>query len=140
MSMKVDYSTPLTTEEREYLEGRGLLAEIQRADSMNGVTNAPEFGAGDGSGPQQVPLMTSEQRAGEAARLRARLAELEESDDDSDGDGDDVPPYESWKSADLNAEIDGRNEGRPDDQKISKAGSVRERADRLYADDARTQA
>lgn len=137
MSMAVDYNTPLTQEERAYLESRGKLAEIQRADSINGVTNPPEYGAGDGTGPQLQPLLTSEQRALEKERLRARLAELEaaEAESGADEDSDEVPPYESWKSNDLNKEIDARNEGRPEEQKISKSGTVAERATRLYADD-----
>jgi len=134
MSMEVDFSTPLTNAERAYLEERGKLAEIQRADSLNGVTNSPEFGAGDGTGPQLQPLLTSEQRALEKERLKARLAELEEAESGAP-DADEIPPYESWKSNDLNKEIDARNEGRSEDQKISKSGTVQDRATRLYADD-----
>lgn len=136
MSMKVDYTTPLTKEERGYLEARGLTNEIQRADALNGV-ETPEFGAGDGTGPRLVELMTSEQRASEAARLRERLAQIEgtdasESDDEASGD---VAPYEEWSVEALKAEIDARNEGREGDAKLAKTGNVKTLADRMYQDD-----
>lgn len=145
MSMAVDLSTPLTDEERAYLAERGRTEEIDRADAMHGVTDAPDVGAGDGSGPRQYPLGTAEQAALEKERLLERLAQLgvevevkEDSTEVEDDADDDVPPYETWKTGELNAEIDRRNVGRPDSEKISKSGSVQERANRLYEDDAKS--
>jgi hypothetical protein len=133
MSMKVDYSTPLTREEREYLEARGAHAEIERADSMNGV-ETPEPGAGDGTGLQMQPLLTSEARAAEKERLLARLRQIEGDEADADlADDEDLPPYEEWSLDLLKTEIETRNEGR--EHKMAKTGSQATLADRLRKDD-----
>jgi hypothetical protein len=133
--MKVDFSSPLTNQERGYLEARGLYADIERADNMHGV-ETPAFGAGDGTGLQQVSLMTSEQRASERERLLARLAEIGGDSETAGTDEDAEPdPYEVWEPADLKAEIDRRNQESGREVKISKAGSKQDLADRLYADD-----
>lgn len=140
MSMKVDFGTPLTKAEREYLEARGSLGEIERADAMHGV-ETPVYGEGDGTGPKLVELMTSEQRASEAQRLRERLAEIEGAPSEDAPAGADVAPYEEWSVDDLKAEIDTRNVDR--EQKLAKTGNVKALADRLYEDDeaqARAQA
>lgn len=138
MSMQVDYTTPLTKEERAYLESRGLYSDIERADQLNGV-ETPAFSEGDGTGLQQVGLMTSEQRATERERLLARLQEI---DGGSEAAGDDVTeddgepdPYEVWSVEDLKSEIDRRNQEPGREVKISKAGGKQDLADRLYADD-----
>jgi hypothetical protein len=134
MSMHVDYSTPLTKEERAYLEARGDLAAIQRADSLTGVTNPPEFGEGDGTGPQVQPLMTSEQRAAEKANLQRRLAELEAQDgtgDDGDEDGE-VEPYPVWTNQELTDELKRRS--------LAVTGSKAEKIARLEEDDAKMTA
>jgi hypothetical protein len=129
MSMGVDLSSPLTREEREYLAARGRYADIERVDALHGVTDGQELDAGDGTGPQYVPLMTGEQRAGEAARLRARLAELEAADEDAaDEDTDEVAPYEEWKKPELDAELERRS--------LLKTGTNAEKAQRLRDDDA----
>jgi hypothetical protein len=135
MSMKVDYSTPLTQEEREYLEARGAHADIERADSMNGV-ETPEPGQGDGTGLQMQPLLTSEARAAEKERLLARLRQIEgdEADADLADDDEDLPPYEEWSLDLLKTEIDTRNEGR-EHNKMSKTGSQATLAARLRQDD-----
>jgi len=127
MSMGVDLSSPLTAEERAYLAERGRYADIERVDGLHGVTDGPDLGEGDGTGPQYVPLMTGEQRAGEAARLRARLAELEAEDEDSEDEADDVSPYEEWKKPELDAELDRRG--------LVKTGTNAEKAVRLREDD-----
>jgi len=131
MSMEVDFSTPLTDAERAYLSERGRYADIQRADSINGVTNPPAEGQGDGTAPTVVPLMTSEARATEADRLRARLAEIEAaeagaSDEDETAD----EPYESWKPAELDKELKVRN--------LPGGGTKGEKVARLYEDDEKT--
>ncbi len=132
MSMQVDYTTPLTESERTYLESRGLYADIERADALNGV-ETPAFGEGDGTGLQQVGLMTSEQRATEKERLLARLREIDP--DGFEPDGEEPEPYEVWSGEDLKAEIDRRNAEAGREVKISKAGGKQDLADRLYADD-----
>lgn len=127
MSMEIDFTTPLTDEERAFLDSRGRYADIERADSINGV-ETPEYGAGDGTGLQQQSVVTSEMRAGELERLKARIAELEgESEEDDGADDGALPPYEDWNVKDLDAELKER--------KLSTAGTKPEKADRLYADD-----
>jgi hypothetical protein len=133
MSMGVDLSSALTAEERAYLAERGRYADIDRVDALHGVTDAPDLGSGDGTGPQMVPLMTGEQRAGEAARLRARLAELE-AEDTEDSDEETAEPYEAWKVDELKAEIDRRNVGRATEAQLPK-GTKAQMVDTLYDDD-----
>jgi hypothetical protein len=137
MSMGIDFTKPLTDEERDFLLVRGRYADIEKADNAHGTST--DLGEGDGTGTVQQPVLTSERAAQRREELLRELAEIdafEASDDEDEDDEDEVPPYESWKSGDLNAEIDRRNEGRDDATKISKAGSVQDRANRLYADDA----
>jgi len=140
MSMAVDLSTPLTEDERAYLNERGRTEDIARVDALHGVTDAPALPNGDGSGPVVSPRGTAEQAAGGKERLMAELQAMgvnvqEVPAEEAEADDDEVPPYEAWKSADLNAEIDRRNQTLPDGEKISKSGTVQERADRLYKDD-----
>ena len=126
MSMEVDFASALTEEERAYLTERGRYADIERADSLHGV-ETPEYDNGDGTGLQQQALLTSEQRATEVDRLKARLAELEGSDEDDRDDDGGLPPYEDWKVGDLDGELKAR--------KLSTAGTKQDKADRLYQDD-----
>jgi hypothetical protein len=46
-----------------------------------------------------------------------------------------APPYEQWSKTELQEEVDARNEGRPDDQKLNRAGTKEELSQRLYDDD-----
>lgn len=140
MSMGVDLSSALTAEERAYLNERGRYAEVERADALHGVTDGAAPGSGDGTGPVVTPLGTAEQQAIEKERLLARLRDLgvNVAEVVDEPEGDTLPPYETWKSGELNAEIDRRNQDRADGDKISKAGSVTERADRLYMDDEKS--
>jgi hypothetical protein len=133
MSMHIDTSKPLTPAERAYLEERGNLAEIARIDSINGVTNPPEPGVGDGTGPAIVPLMTSEQRAAEKANLQKRLAEINAAEAEAAGDVEVVDePYEAWKPAELDKELKTRS--------LPAGGSKGEKVARLYEDDEKQQA
>lgn len=137
MSMEVDLSTPLTEEERQYLHMRGRLSDIQRADDLHGVEGAP-VPEGDGTGPGVMALGTAEQSAQRREQLLAELRAMGVPvvvADESTEEVEEAPPYETWNSKDLNAEIDRRNMDRADGDKISKSGSVSERADRLYMDD-----
>lgn len=128
MSMEIDLSTPLTDDERQYLLMRGRLADIERADSLNGV-ETPDAPEGDGTGPKPISLMTSEQRATEAERLRARLAEIEGDADESDEDEDVEPePYDAWTVQELDAELKRRQ--------LPTSGTKAEKVKRLEEDDA----
>lgn len=133
MSMKVDFTTPLSDEERAYLDARGRYADIERADQITG-TETPESEVGDGTGLQQQPLVTSEARAAERERLLARIREIDGAPAEDESDAE-VDPYEVWSMEELKAEIDRRNETRASDSKISKAGGKADLAQRLYADD-----
>lgn len=139
MSQEVDLTTPLTKEEREYLYMRGKLSDIQRADDLHGVQDA-DVPTGDGTGPMTMQLGTAEQQVQRREQLLAELRAMGvpvvvDETADQDEATEEAPPYETWKSADINTEIDRRNVGRSDADKISKSGSVTERADRLYMDD-----
>lgn len=57
---------------------------------------------------------------------------IDEADDEAN-DGDES--YTSWKVAELETEIDARNEGREDDAKISKTGNKADLVAALEADD-----
>lgn len=130
MSMKVDLSTPLTPAERAYLAGRGQYQEIERADAMHGVTDAPALGDGDGTGTIPVSLLSSDQAASEVERLKARLRDLGVDVPDGDGEEADTPPYESWKVAELDAELERRS--------LPVTGNKSEKVDALYANDEQT--
>lgn len=104
MSMKVDLSTPLTREEREYLAGRGRYDDITRADSMHGVDAEP-LPEGDGSGPVPHETTLVARQEQEIAELKRRLALLEGTSEESEEDTEDVAPYEEWTVAELDAEL-----------------------------------
>jgi hypothetical protein len=128
MSMEIDYSTPLTQEERAYLRERGKYGDEARADAMHGVDTPPDDG-GDGTGLVPVSALTSDQMAGERDRLRARLAELDAAEGVDDEDDEDVlPPYEEWKVTELRKEAGNRN--------LDKSGDVPTLAARLREYDA----
>lgn len=142
MSMAVDLNTPLTDEERDYLHMRGRLSDIERADALHGEASDRQY-LGDGTGPVTTPLGTAEQQINRREQLLAELAamgldvEVKEAEPDDGTEDETAPPYETWSSKDINTEIDRRNVDRAEGDKISKAGSVSERADRLYMDDER---
>jgi hypothetical protein len=105
MSMEVDFSTPLTDEERAYLAERGRYADVERVDAMTGSEPQP-FGEGDGTGLKQASVLTSDQMASERERLLARLAELNAMAPDADDDSDtEVAPYEEWTPQELKDEL-----------------------------------
>lgn len=131
MSMGVDYSKPLTPEERAYLLERGKYGDIDRADAMHGVETPPDEG-GDGTGLVPVSALTSEQAAGERERLLARLAEIDGTDADDDDADDALPPYEEWKITELRKEAKARN--------LDTTGDVPALAARLRTNDAENAA
>lgn len=110
MSMAVDLSTPLTQEEREYLAARGRYADLERADAMHGVTDAPALPDGDGTGPTQYGTASYDVRDQRIAALERELALLKGETDDSEEEADDsedgeVSPYEQWTVQELDAEL-----------------------------------
>lgn len=139
MSMNVDLSTPLTADERAYLNQRGRLADIERADNLHGGTpeDAPLF-EGDGTGPR-----TNQLNSGMAAveRPEVLLQQLREmgynvqvvdEDEDASTEEADVPPYEDWKVTELDAELKRRS--------LPVTGDKAAKANALYADDDRLAA
>ena len=139
MSMEVDLNTPLTADERAYLNERGRLADIERADNLHGGTpeDAPEFN-GDGTGPRTNQLNTGLAAVERPEVLIKQLQEMgydvevkpastEDEDDDTE-----VPPYESWKVPELDAELKRRN--------LPVTGDKAAKANALYADDDRLSA
>jgi len=109
MSMKVDYSKPLTEEELAYLHMRGRTADIERAENQFGpVENADVYLAGDGTGPEQLPATDAEQRADRKRRILAELAAIEAAEGGGDEEVEELPPYEQWKTAELNKELKNR--------------------------------
>lgn len=61
-----------------------------------------------------------------------RAAGSEASVDEFDAD---TTPYPDWPKKELLREIEARNEGRSDDERMSKSGTVAELAERLAEDD-----
>lgn len=137
MSMAVDFTTPLTAEERDYLNARGRQEEIDRADAAHGAPEEMPDYSGDGTGPRTRQLDSGLAAIARPEELLAQLREMGVNVQvvDEPVDGDEVSPYDEWSLTDLKAEIDRRNEGRDDSTKLSKAGGVQALADRLYADD-----
>lgn len=128
MSMEVDFSTPLTLKEREYLLERGRYADIERMDNAHGGSTPEELTAGDGTGTVPVSLLSSDQAAARRAKLLAELKQLDEIEGVSqDPDDDELPPYESWKVPELDAELK--------DRKLPVVGTKEEKVARLYKDD-----
>lgn len=129
MSMEVDFSTPLTEQERAYLLMRGRSHDVERADNQTGGQTPDEMLSGDGTGTQPVSLMTSDRMAQRKAELERELRLIEEAEQataDTDED-DELPPYEAWKVADLDKELKARN--------LAVTGSKEEKAARLNKDD-----
>lgn len=62
--------------------------------------------------------------------------DAEHSTADEEPEGDDDPGYETWTHADLQAEIDDRNQYLTDDKKMARSGKVADLAARLRAYDA----
>jgi SAP domain len=127
MSMAVDFSTPLTTKEREYLLARGRYADVERADNAHGTTGDPGLLAGDGTGLEPKSLLTSEAAARRKADLLAELRAIEELEGSADADDEEGIPYEKWKLSELQDEAKRRN--------LDPIGVKQVVVDRLYSDD-----
>lgn len=128
MSRKVDLSKPLSEEDEAYLRERGRLADIARANGTEQGTSVPGGINGvntGGSSPTVTdPRMGARHNPADAPTLQA---------------GDGAKPLEDPDSAtvkELQAEIDRRNEGRSEEDRLARTGTKQELIDRLEADDA----
>lgn len=68
-------------------------------------------------------------------RVNELKARGEWDEDEADSDVEEAPPYETWKKQELIDEINERNNGREDADKIDATGTKEDLARRLYADD-----
>lgn len=135
MSREIPHDRPLSADDRQYLLERGNYALVTRLDETHGAQSANEdYLTGDGTGPDTLPLTTSEQRANRRAALEAELRRLNEIDgtsapaDEVPADEDEEPPaYEDLTMEELKAELSSRS--------LKTSGSKQDLVDRLYADD-----
>jgi hypothetical protein len=68
-------------------------------------------------------------------RVQALKDAGEWEEDEESEEVEEAPPYEQWKKAELIDEVNERNAGREDDDKIDSSGTKDELVARLYADD-----
>jgi hypothetical protein len=129
MSMEVDFSTPLTDQERAFLLERGRYADIERADSAHGTSTPDELLRGDGSGPGTKPLLTGERIVARREELLAELAALDAADGVDDEEDGELPPYEDWKVPELDKELAARG--------LPVQGNKSEKVQALYDDDSK---
>jgi hypothetical protein len=132
MSMEVDLSTPLTNKERAYLLERGKYADVDRMDNSFGTTGDADLLTGDGSGPNVKQLATGEAAAQRRQELLAELALLDQHYGGSDDSDEQLPPYEKWPVAELDAELTARE--------LPVTGNKSEKAKALYANDEKLSA
>lgn len=133
MSREIDPNKKnLTEDEKKYLAQRGLLptsvmsTEEQRQllDPENDALSLEERA---NTGTVNTANLTVEQLEEELERRRAEAEEQrvkhesETDDEDEEDDSEEEADYSSWNKAQLQAEIDSRNEGRADDAKIAPA-------------------
>lgn len=82
------------------------------------------------------PLVAELDRQYENYQFRVNeLKAKGEWDDEEDAEVEEAPPYETWKKQELVDEINERNNGRADADKIDANGTKEDLARRLYADD-----
>lgn len=112
MSLKIDFSKPLTDYEKAYLRAWNKEHLIPVEDE------------------EELPSESDEAEADEEAEPTS------ESDDELD---DELPysriDYESWTVADLQAEIRDRNASRDEENELSLSGRKVDLIDRLVEDD-----
>ncbi|NUO57317.1 MAG: hypothetical protein HOV78_11675 [Hamadaea sp.] len=101
------------------------------------VTVADEKGEQHTFGPDSdVPAWASKAITNPAAWADGDVDQVDGSEDGGEGDG--PKPYSKWLKADLEAEVDRRNEGREDDDliEVDEPGNKPELVAALEADDA----
>jgi hypothetical protein len=132
MSRKIDLTKPLSDEDRQYLEDRARHHDIATADANAGYED-------DGSGPLTSPVGVSGVSVGGSSPLQqdptaARFATPGPAVQAGDGLKTEEG-YQSMKVAELQDEIDRRNETRDEDEQIPRSGTKQDLIDRLTADD-----
>jgi hypothetical protein len=125
--MAIDYTTPLTAKERQYLLHRGRYADVERVDAAFGEESDVSLLSGDGTGPGTRQLATGEALAQRKAELLRELELIEQAEGGPVEDDEDVPPYETWKVADLDAELKRRG--------LPVTGDKSAKANALYVND-----
>lgn len=131
MSMEIDFSTPLTEQERAFLMERGRYADVERSDNAYGTTGDPALYTGDGTGLQEQQVVTGEVARRRKEALLAELAQIEAAEgagsDEEEDDASAPPPYEAWTVKDLDAELKVRH--------LPVTGSKEAKAKALYDND-----
>lgn len=142
MSQEVKFDSPLTQDERAYLEMRGRQADIDRVDNAFGTDEEDRVSGREptGDGPQVRPLAWGETLVQRRARLEEELRALDEAEQSqqeaaADGGGDvegsEDQPYAEWKVPELQKELRARG--------LPASGSKPEMVQRLEADDEQSQ-
>lgn len=139
MSRKIDLSTPLSDEDRQYLVDRDRWQDLANADG-HGDPEQSKREAIQGFRTAQEHSVPEPTRVGAEAKLAA--AEQNPAHQPSSGDEDE--DYEDWTFEDLKAELDERkadavaNGMTQEDanKRYSKGGSQKDLVQRLRDDDA----
>jgi TolA-binding protein len=145
VSKVIDQEQPLSDEDRRYLEERGNYALIKTMDDRHG-TGPEQEQETEESLAQQVSELESQINDLEGRRTQLRIArEQQEAGvkdntvvDGEGGSENRTDDYDEakWTRASLQAEIDKRNEGRDNEDKMSSSGTKAQLIERLRADDA----
>ena len=141
MSKQIDFTQPLSGDDRAYLMDRGRYAEIEANDAEFGERKPPED---DDTLEDQIYDLEEQ-----LAVLRTRMAHRDLAREQGvvgvkdntvvDGEGGEEPEednYDDLSVAKLKEEIGKRNSGRDPEDRISMAGTKAELVERLRADDA----
>lgn len=81
------------------------------------------------------PMVAELDRQWENYQFRVNELKARGEWDEDDAEIEEAPPYETWKKQELIDEINERNDGRDDADKIDSSGTKEDLARRLYADD-----
>lgn len=124
MSRKIDYSKPLSDDDKAWLIARGWGNRIPGNEAHPSSNVGPVIDPNASAEDQ----LKNQPNTGTAT---GTLGAVEERPEDGYTEDD----YASWKVADLKAEIDERNEERDDDHQISSEGKKADLVAALVADD-----
>lgn len=138
MSRAVDYSKPLSREERDYLDMRGRQADIDRVDNAFDVPEEDRQVSTEttGDAPRIQSLVWGDRMATRREQLQREMDELDaaEAAAQSQQEGapeDDNRPYAEWAPAELKAELKARQ--------LPTSGNKAELVQRLEEDDSSVQ-